>query len=283
MSAPSGDARTVVDKFLRTLTGGSTQAQRRTYLYEYLDFLESAIRRENGASVETFLDQANIRAWLAAAQRGETRRRGGSSDAPHARAAANSMAARVSTINTFSAFCGTPVQLPRPKSELAGRLSPVEVHRVVRLLAAHPPPRMAAATWERSVAVVALAVCTHHGLADLHAMRLDDVELTYPLSRARVSGEWYPLDAFSSSVVTRWLVTRRRLTSDGHGGSPVDSLWVTISVGLRRGHRQVTESGLPATLRTLAAAHRNVTRNVLGHPVRLEQFCSGRMLGAVSV
>ncbi|WP_139131411.1 hypothetical protein [Streptomyces griseus] len=280
MNAPSGDARTVVDNFLGTLTGGSTQAQRRTYLYEYLDFLESAMPRENGTPVDALLDQGNIRAWLAAAYRGDTRRRGSSSNAPHAMAAANSMAARVSTINTFSAFCGMPLQLPRPKSEPADRLSPVEAHRVVRLLAAHPPPRMAAATWERSVAVVALAVCTHHGLADLHAMRLGDVELAYPLSRACVSGEWYPLDAFSSNVITRWLVTRRRLTSDGHGDSPVNSLWVTISVGLRRGHRQVTESGLPATLRTLAAAHRNLTQNVLGHPVRLEQFCSGRVIGA---
>lgn len=274
MNEPSRSASSTIEQFLGTLVGSSTRAQRRTYLHEYLHYLRRVMRcQDDELSIETFLDEGNIRAWLSTAQQGFTRRRSGV-NGPRTAAAPNSMAARITTINTFSRFCGYPVDLPRPKCAAAGRLSRMEAHRTVRLLARHPPPRMAVATWERSVAIVALAVCTRHCMPDLHAMRLHDVELRHTLPRVRVAGQWYPLDAFTRSVLTRWLVTRRRLMSAAGGGPHGDGLWVTTRpLRPHRGHR-TPERALPATLRTLVAAHRNLTLRMLGVPLRLEQFCA---------
>ncbi|MEU4885838.1 MULTISPECIES: hypothetical protein [Streptomyces] len=278
MDRPSNTTYDIVEKFLETLAG-STLAQRRTYLHEYLTYLGSAMPSKKGEpTMNDVLDQKNIDSWLAAARNGETRRRAGGREL-RAVAAPNSMAARITTINTFSRFCGRPLRLPRPKTEPADRLTPVEAHRTVRLLVSHQPPRMTAAAWERSVAIVALAVCTGHGMSGLHLMRLRDAELGYRLPRVRVAGEWYPLDAFTGKVLTRWLMTRRAMMSSGsrRNGPPVENLWVTVKCGRRRGNRVTTPaSGGPATLRTLVAAQRNLTTQVLGVPLRLEQFCAAR-------
>ncbi|NJQ01727.1 hypothetical protein [Streptomyces zingiberis] len=273
MSARSGVACTVIDEFLGTLSG-STRAQRRTYLHEYVNYLESLRSCEKSQlSVADFLDPANISSWLAAAHEGATRRRAGA-EGPRAMAAPNSMAARIATLNTFSRFCGSPLRLSRPRPQAAERLTPVEAHRTVRLFAGCQPPRMTTETWERSVAVVALAVCTGHGLSDLRTMRLRDVELGYRLPRVRVAGSWYPLDAFTRGVLARWLVTREGLVPCRVTGRPDGSLWVTTSHGrTRSGYGGPPSGAQPATVRTLVSAHRNLTTQLLGFPLRLEQFC----------
>ncbi|MGR3938296.1 hypothetical protein [Streptomyces sp. BRA346] len=259
-------ARTAVERFLETFVNGSTRSQRRTYINEYLAYLcASRHCRENELTIDDLLDEGTIHDWLAAASRGATRRRTGAK-APYARAAPNSMAARITTINTFSRFCGSPLDLRRPRPDPACRLTSVEAHRTVRLLAAHQPPRMLAATWERSVAVVALVACTRRGLPEVHAMRLRDVELGRERPRVRVAGEWYPLDVLSRDVLARWLLAHQRLTARRRKVFSVDSLWVTTGAGRARA------AGLPATLRTLVAAHRNLTVQVLGSPLLLAQF-----------
>lgn len=276
MDRLSSTTHDIIGSFLGTLAG-STSAQRRTYLYEYLTYLGSAMSNKKGEiTMNDVLDQKNIESWLAAARAGETRRRAGGIGT-QAVAAPNSMAARITTINTFSRFCGKPLGLPRPKPETADRLTSAEARRTVRLLAGHHPPRMSTATWERSVAVAALAVCTGQGMSGLQVMRLRDVELGYKLPRVRVAGEWYPLDAFTGDVLSRWLKTRRAMMSAKRNGPPVDDLWVTVKCDRRRGNRVTTPaSGWPATLRTLVAAHRNLTTQVLGVPLRLDQFCAAR-------
>lgn len=266
-------ARDAIEQFLTTFTKGSTRNQRRTYMNEYLTFLCSSRPWAQGRpTVDDLLDRSNIEAWLAAARRGATRRRAGP-DGRYAEAAANSMAARTTTLTTFARFCGVPMRLPRPRAQRKPRLTAVEAHRAVGLLAAHQPARMRVETWQRAVAVIALAVCTRRGLAELHAMSTRDVELERVLPRVRVAGQWYPLDALSVEVLARWLATRRRLTAGHPACLAHDSLWVTTVGSGPRGSQRQRMPGLPAGRRALQAAQRKVTGQVLGSPLLLEQFC----------
>ncbi|MFD8461931.1 hypothetical protein ACFV27_34225 [Streptomyces antimycoticus] len=259
--------------FLATFTKDSTRNQRRTYLQEYLSFL-AAVRQcaEQQLTTGDLLDRVNVDDWLAAARRGATRRRAGA-QGRYTKPAVNSMAARTSTINTFARFCGMPLDLPRPQPDEINRITAVEAHRTLRLLARHRPARILAATWERSVAVIALAVCSRRGFPDLHMMRLHDVQLDRALPRARVVGEWYPLDTFSRHVLIRWLTTHQRLTAGNHGAFEEVALWVTTSPGRRRAGDPPPAAGSPAKLRTLESAHRQLTTQTLGAPLLLEQFC----------
>lgn len=273
MSTSAGAARAAIEQFLETFDKASTRNQRRTYLLEYLAYL--GVYRdcsESELTVSDILDRRNIEAWMTAAGRGATRRRKGM-QGPNALAAANSMAARTSTINTFSRFCGTPLALRRPRTNTAKRLTFVEAHRTLRLLAGYQPVSMRTAAWERSVAVVALAVCTRRGLPYLHRMRLRDVELDRALPRVRVLGEWYPIDAFSREILIRWLATRRTLTAGPPAAPHEEGLWITTSPGRIRTGDTVPRTAVRAKLRTLEAAHRKLTIEALGIPVRLEQFC----------
>ncbi|MFF4409779.1 hypothetical protein [Streptomyces sp. NPDC001404] len=282
MPAIPSRATAAHDAFLKTFENEGTRRQRRTYLEEYIAHLAAQQQCAPGKlRTADLLDEDNAVAWLLAARRGATRRRPGL-QGPHANARRNSMAVRTVTLNTFSRFCGRPLDLQPPAPEFADRLTPVEAHRTLRLLAGHQPDGMTTATWERSVAVVAIAVCTHAGLADLHPMRLADLELDRPLPRARIGREWYPLDAVSRGALARWHATHQAMTS-GHlkalQGGDVEQLWVTTAPGRPRGGQPAPPPGLPAAVRTLAAAHRKLTATALGAPLLLEQFCSAEDTG----
>ncbi|MFF9899125.1 hypothetical protein [Streptomyces longispororuber] len=135
---------------------------------------------------------------------------------------------------------------------------------------------MLQSTWERSVALVALAVCTGHGIAALHPMRLANLELDRALPRARVGGEWYPLDAVSRAALSRWKTTHQALTA-GHlkvlKGGRVEELWVTTVPGRAKPGQAVPPAGFPAAVRPLKSAHRKFTVTALGIPLLFEQFC----------
>ncbi|MFD5878477.1 hypothetical protein [Streptomyces yangpuensis] len=276
MTAIPPRATAAVRAFLSTLTAESTQRQRRAFLDEYAAWVAD-YRQCSTSKVSTrdLLDEENALAWLAAAQRGATRRRPGLAG-PTAPASTNSMAARTSSVNAFSRYCGHPLQLTPPAAEFAARLTPTEAHRTLRLLSGHHPAGMTEAAWERSVALVALAVCSRQGIAALHPMRLDDLDLQHVLPRARVADEWFPLDAVSQAALARWRATHQALTA-GHlkvlQGGDVDELWVTTAPGRPRGGRAAPPAGLPAAVRTLEAAHRKLTSLALGTPLLLEQFC----------
>ncbi|MFC9295779.1 hypothetical protein ACFTWH_10775 [Streptomyces sp. NPDC057011] len=272
----SGSGRAAFTSFLSSLPGTSTRSLRHTYLQEYAAHLATARGcREADLTLADLLDPAHATAWLDAAARGETRRRN-SLRGPAAPASANSMAARTSTLNTFSAHAGRPLALTVPKPEFAPRLTPTEAHRTLRLLTAHPPEGILPATWERTVALIALAVTTGHGLAHLQPMTLDDVQLERPLPRARAAGAWYPLDTASRHALARWHDTHHALTAGHrktlHGGD-VHQLWVTTAPGRPRDGRPTPPAGLPAARRTLEAAHRRLVTLALGTPLLLEQFC----------
>ncbi|MER5302154.1 hypothetical protein ABT039_22225 [Streptomyces lasiicapitis] len=276
MTAVPARADAAAAKFITTLRAPATRRQRTAFLEEYTAWV-AAFRRCGTSEVTTedLLDEELALAWLAAAQRGATRRRRGL-EGPTARAATNSMAARVSSLNAFSRWCGHPLELQPPAPEFADRLTPTEAHRTLRLLAGHQPAGMLEATWERSVALIAAAVCTGQGIAALHPMRLVDLELDRPLPRARVGGEWYPLDAVSRGALARWRTTHQALTA-GHlkvlQGGDVAELWVTTAPGRPRGGQTAPPAGLPAAVRTLEAAHRKLTSTALGAPLLVEQFC----------
>jgi hypothetical protein len=265
-----------VERFVASLRAASTRRLRRTYLDEYVAWLAEQQQCGTGqVTTGDLLDEENALAWLAAAQRGLTRRRPGL-HGPTAPAATNSMAARTSSVNTFSRYCGRPLALRPPAAEFADRLTPTEAHRTLRLLAGHHPAGMLEATWERSVALIALAVCTGHGTTALHPMRLSDLELERPLPRARVAGGWYPLDAVSRDALARWKATHQALTA-GHlkalKGGRVEEVWITTAPGRPRDGRPAPPAGLPAAVRTLESAHRKLTATALGAPLLLEQFC----------
>ncbi|MFI9723787.1 hypothetical protein ACIHFE_29705 [Streptomyces sp. NPDC052396] len=265
------------EAFLSTFATEATRRQRRTYLDEYITHL-AARQQCTPAQLPTadLLDEDNARTWLTAAHRGATRRRPGP-NGPHTSARTNSMAARTATLNTFTRFCGQPLNLKPPTPEFAGRLTPLEAHRTLRLLAAHQPDGMLTPTWQRSVAIVATAVCTHAGFADLHPMRLADLDLDHTPPRARINRQWYPLDTTSRDALARWHTTHQAITA-GHlktlQGGNVEELWVTTAPGRPRNGRSAPPPGLPAAIRTLAAAHRKLTASVLGTPLLLEQFCN---------
>lgn len=265
------------DTFLATLTSEATRRQRRAFLEEYIAHLASLQQTHpSRLSTADLLDETNIDTWLAAAHRGATRRRPGPAG-PHTPASTNSMAARVSTLNAFSHHYGTPLHLTPPRPHFADRLTPTEAHRTLRLLAAHQPAGMLQPTWERSVALIALAICTGHGITALHPMRLEDLELDRPLPLARVRNEWYPLDPVSHHALTRWHTTHHALTAGHlktlHGGN-VNQLWVTTTPGRPRTGTTAPPAGLPAAVRTLESAHRKLTSTTLGTPLLLEQFCT---------
>ncbi|MFF8280024.1 hypothetical protein ACF05T_28670 [Streptomyces lateritius] len=269
-------ATTAIEKFLSTLRSEATHRQRRAFLSEYVDWVASY--RQCGVSKVTtrnLLDEENALAWLAAAHRGTTRRRPGLAG-PTAPASANSMAARTSSVNVFSRWCGHPLDLVPPSPEFAARLTPTEAHRTLRLLSGHHPAGMTEAAWERSVALVALAVCSGYGIAALHPLRLADLDLERSLPQARVAGEWFPVDAVSRAALARWRTTHQALTA-GHlkvlQGGDVEELWVTTAPGRPRGGRAAPPAGLPAAVRTLEAAHRKLTSLALGAPLLIEQFC----------
>ncbi|MBT2483006.1 hypothetical protein [Streptomyces sp. ISL-94] len=274
---PSGhSARAVVAAFLASVPGEATRALRRTYLQEYAAYLATARGcPEVALTLTDLLDQAHAEAWLTAAARGATRRRN-SLRGPAAPASANSMAARTSTLNTFSAHAGHPLALTVPKPEFAPRLTPTEAHRTLKLLTAHQPDGILTSTWERTTALIALAVTTGHGLGHLHPMTLDDLQLDRPLPRVRTAGTWYPLDTVSRHTLTRWHDTHHALTA-GHRktlqGGDVHQLWVTTTPGRPRSGRRALPAGLPAARRTLEAAHRRLVTLALGTPLLLEQFC----------
>ncbi|GAA1111164.1 hypothetical protein [Streptomyces javensis] len=278
MTTVPSRAATAVNQFVATLKADSTRRQRRAFLDEYVGWL-AAVRQCGPSQIDTenVLDEETALAWLAAAGRGATRRRPGL-QGPNTQAAVNSQAARTSAINAFSRFCGHPLELKPPAPEFADRLTPTEAHRTLRLLAGHQPAGMLTATWERSVAVVALAVCSGSGMSALHPMRLEDLELERALPRARVDGEWYPLDAVSRGVLARWRATHQALTAGDlkvlQGGN-VAELWVTTAPSRPRNGQPAPPAGLPAALRTLEAAHRKLTATALGAPLLLEQFCGG--------
>ncbi|MFB7649444.1 hypothetical protein ACFC0S_15695 [Streptomyces sp. NPDC056084] len=272
-------ARAAVGQFTATLKAASTRRQRSALLDEYLAW--TAATRQYGThqvATEDLLDQANAIAWLTAARRGDTRRRPGL-EGPTARASANSMAARTSSVNTFSRWCGHPLELTPPPPEFADRLTPREAHRTLRILSGDPPAGMLQATWERTVAVIALAIATGHGMSALHPLRLADLDLERrPLPHVRVGSQWYPIiDAVSRDALTRWTATHQALTA-GHlkvlRGGDVEELWVTTAPGRPRGGQVAPPAGLPAAIRTLEASHRKLTALALGSPLLLEQFCA---------
>ncbi|MFE4634883.1 hypothetical protein ACFRJ1_16120 [Streptomyces sp. NPDC056773] len=271
-----GSARAAVAAFLASLPGQATRSLRRTYLQEYAAHLATALDRpETRLTLADLLDPAHAEAWLAEAARGGTRRRN-SLRGPAAPASANSMAARTTTLNTFSAHTGHPLTLTVPKAEFAPRLTPTEAHRTLKLLTAHQPDGILTATWKRTTALIALAVTTGHGLGHLHRMTLDDLQLDRPLPRARTAGAWYPLDTTSRHALGRWHDTHHALTA-GHRktlqGGDVHQLWVTTTPGRPRTGSPAPPAGLPAARRTLEAAHRRLVTLALGTPLLLEQFC----------
>ncbi|MFE9066529.1 hypothetical protein [Streptomyces violaceusniger] len=250
-----------------------TRAQRRTYMEEFLLFLASALATtERELLTRDLLDEETVLVWLTAAQRGATRRRTGMKG-PHTAASVSAMAARTTTINKFSAHWGRPLNLPVPQARLADRLSPSEAVRTLRLLSGHPPTKMFSATWERTVAVLALAVTTRCGIAELHPLRLEDLELERRLPRVRIGEEHFPLDALTRTILTRWLGTHAAITAQLQGGQ-VQELWVTTAPGRPRAGQPAPRPGMPAARRTLEAAHRTLMVEALGSPLLLEQFCS---------
>lgn len=270
---------TAVARFVGSLSAASTRRQRRAFLDEYVAWTASAQECSTSAvTIRDLLNEENAVLWLRAAERGETRRRP-SLLGPHAPASRNSMAARVSTLNAFSSHYGSPLALQPPAAQFADRLSPAEAQRVLRSLAHHHPSGMLEATWERSVAIIAVAIASSRGLSALHPMRLDDIELEHrPLPRVRVGGQWHPLvDAASRRAMERWSKTHRALTA-GHlkalQGGDVQELWVTTAPGRPRAGAAAPPAGLPAAVRTLEAAHRKLTAIALGSPLLLEQFCA---------
>ncbi|MEU6757760.1 hypothetical protein [Streptomyces sp. NPDC046685] len=274
--SPGRSARAAVTAFLAAVPGEATRALRRTYLQEYAAHLATTLAcPEANLTLADLLDPDHAEAWLTAAARGVTRRRN-SLRGPTAPASANSMAARTSTLNTFSAHAGHPLALTVPKPEFAPRLTPVEAHRTLKLLTAHQPAGILTSTWERTTALIALAVTTCHGLGHLHPMTLDDLQLDRPLPRVRAAGTWYPLDTVSRHTLTRWHDTHHALTA-GHRkalqGGNVHQLWVTTAPGRPREGRRAVPAGLPAARRTLEAAHRRLVTLALGTPLLLEQFC----------
>ncbi|MFD7258450.1 hypothetical protein [Streptomyces sp. NPDC059874] len=273
---PGRSARAAVAAFLAAVPGEATRRLRSTYLQEYAAHLATLKEcPEADLTLADLLDPAHAEAWLSAAASGETRRRN-SLRGPAAPASANAMAARTSTLNTFSAHAGHPLSLTVPKPEFAPRLSPTEAHRTLKLLTAHQPEGILDSTWERTTALIALAVTTGHGLARLQNMTLDDLQLDRPLPRARVAGAWYPLDTVSRHALARWHDTHHALTAGHrktlHGGD-VHQLWVTTAPGRPRNGRPAPPAGLPAARRTLEAAHRRLVTLALGTPLLLEQFC----------
>ncbi|MFF2571198.1 hypothetical protein [Streptomyces sp. NPDC058084] len=272
-------ATTAVRTFLATLRSEATQRQRRAFLDEYVDWV-AAYRQAGTSKVTTkdLLDPENALAWLAAAQRGVTRRRPGLAG-PTAPASTNSMAARTSSANAFSRWCGHPLELTPPAPEFADRLTPREAHRTLRILAGHHPAGMLEATWERTVALIAIAIASGQGMSALHPLRLADLELERrPMPRVRVRDQWYPVvDAVSRRALARWTATHQALTS-GHlkvlRGGDVEELWVTTAPGRPRGGQAAPPAGLPAAVRTLEASHRKLTSTALGAPLLLEQFCA---------
>ncbi|MEU5811234.1 hypothetical protein [Streptomyces sp. NPDC047718] len=270
-------ATTALTHFLDTLNTESTRRQRRAFLSEYLTWLATHLdTTTNKITTKDLLKQDNALTWLTAAQRGTTRRRTALAG-PTAPASTNSMAARTSALNVFTRWAGHPLNLTPPSPEFATRLTPTEAHRTLRLLAAHHPTGMLQSTWERSVALIALAICTGHGIPTLHPMRLTDLELERPLARARVADQWYPLDTTSRTALTRWQTTHHALTA-GHlktlKGGNVQELWITTTPGRPRPGQPAPPAGLPAAIRTLEAAHRKLTSTTLGTPLLMEQFCS---------
>ncbi|MEU3399469.1 hypothetical protein [Streptomyces filamentosus] len=271
-------ADAATEQFLATFTSDATRRQRRAFLDEYLAWVAAYLQRGTSkVTTKHLLDEENALAWLAAAQRGATRRRPGL-HGPSAPASINSMAARTSCVNAFSRWCGRPLELVPPAPEFADRLTPRDAHRILRLLAGHHPAGMLEATWERTVAVIALAIATGQGLSALHPLRLSDLELEHrPLPRVRVGDQWYPIvDAVSRQALTRWRTTHQALTA-GHlkvlRGGDVEELWVTTAPGRPRGSQAAPPAGLPAAVRTLEASHRKLTALALGAPLLLEQFC----------
>ncbi|WJE00675.1 hypothetical protein [Streptomyces antimycoticus] len=260
----------IIERFLESFANISTRSQRCTYLQEYLEYLGSRNHHtKNQFTLNEILAHDNVAAWLAAAWRGDTRQRSGTRGP---RAAPNSMAARITTINTFSRFCGAPLNLSRPRPRFAKRLASVEAHRALRLLANHQPAGMQTATWQRSVAVVAVTVCTRRGLAKLHNMKLHDVALEGTLPHVCVAGQWYPLDSLSRSLLTRWLHTHRSLTTGRRIILQGNGLWLTTNPNRSRESHSVPTALPSAKLRTLQAAHRRLMIQVLGLPLLLEQF-----------
>ncbi|WP_331720541.1 hypothetical protein OG851_43000 (plasmid) [Streptomyces sp. NBC_00161] len=269
-------ARAAIASFLSAIPGEATRSLRRTYLQEYAAHLATLNNCSEAALTRAdLLEPAHATAWLDAAALGETRRRTGLRG-PRTPASANSMAARTTTLNTFSAHHGHPLTLTVPKPEFAPRLTPEEAHRTLRLLTAHQPEGILTATWERTTALIALAVTTGHGLAHLQPMTLDDLQLDRPLARARTNRTWHPLDTITRQALTRWTDTHHALTAGHlktlHGGN-VHQLWVTTAPGRPRHGRDAPPAGLPAARRTLEAAHRRLTTLALGTPLLLEQFC----------
>ncbi|QKV98230.1 hypothetical protein HUT19_41660 (plasmid) [Streptomyces sp. NA02950] len=273
---PPRRATAAVAAFVDTLRAEATRRQRRAFLDEYVAWVaDQGDGAVSTVATEDLLDEENALAWLTDAQRGLTRRRPGL-EGPTARASVNSMAARTSSVNTFSRYCGQPLELQPPAPEFADRLTPTEAHRTLRLLSGHHPAGMLESTWERSVALIALAVCTGQGISALHPMRLTDLELERSLPRARVGEDWYPIDAVSRGALARWKATHQALTA-GHlkvlKGGNVEELWVTTAPGRPRGGKPAPPAGLPAAVRTLEAAHRKLTATALGSPLLFEQFC----------
>ncbi|MFF4337580.1 hypothetical protein [[Kitasatospora] papulosa] len=281
MPTPPRSARRAVELFVATFRNPQTRGQRRTYMEEFLLFLAGALATsERELFTSDLLDEEAVTVWLTAAQRGATRRRTGM-QGPHTAASVSAMAARTTTINGFSRHFGRPLNLPVPQAALADRLSPSEAVRTLRLLSGHPPAKMFSATWQRTVAVLALAVATRCGIADLHPLRLEDLELKRRLPRVRIGEEHFPLDTLTTTILNRWLKTHADLTAqekDGalHGlqGGQVQELWVTTAPGRPRAGQPARRPGLPAARRTLESAHRTLMMEALGSPLLLEQFCS---------
>ncbi|TQE33088.1 hypothetical protein [Streptomyces ipomoeae] len=272
-ATPPRSARRAIDTFVATFRSAQTRGQRRTYMEEFLLFLAGALNvPEREVRTADLLDGDTVLVWLAAAQRGATRRRT-SLQGPHAAASVSAMAARTTTINKFSWWCRRPLNLPVPKASLADRLSPTEATRTLRLLSGHPPAKMFTATWERTIAVLALAVATRHGIGELHPLRLEHLALERRLPYVVIGGEPYPLDTLQRAILMRWLGTHAAITSRLEGGQ-VQELWVTTAPGRPRGGQVAPPPGMPAARRTLEAAHRTLMMEALGTPLLLEQFCS---------
>lgn len=270
---------TAVSRFVETLSSEATRRLRRSFLDEYLAWTAAYLQRPaSKVTTGDLVDEENALAWLAAAQRGATRRRPGLGD-PTARASVNSMAARTSSVNVFTRWCGHPLELTPPAPEFADRLTPREAHRTLRILSGDHPAGMLQATWERTVAVIALAIATGQGLSALHPLRLEDLDLERrPMPRVRVGEQWYPIvDAVSRRALTRWIATHQALTAGELKvlrGGDVEELWVTTAPGRPRPGQVAPPAGLPAAIRTLEASHRKLTALALGSPLLLEQFCA---------
>ncbi|MGY3847343.1 hypothetical protein ACWV2X_19160 [Streptomyces hydrogenans] len=271
-------AAQAIDTFLASLNTASTRRQRKAFLDEYLAWTAEAHDRPRSlVATAELLDEENAARWLHAAAQGHTRRRS-SSRGPRAEASQNSMAARVSTANAFSAHYGRPLDLRPPAGQFAPRLTPDEARRALQALTELHPVGILQTTWERSAAVIAAALTTGEGLAVLHPLRRDDLDLDHQPPRIRVRGTWHLItDETSVHALERWSRTHQALTA-GHlkdlKGGDVHQLWVTTAPGRPRGGAPAPSACLPATIRTLESAHRKLTATVLGTPLLVEQFCS---------